>query len=192
MPSKNLCHSSLRQNADTPVMQKKNLDCHFFFSLNTCSVRSIKFSIDTFQLVKTVDFVSCTRILIIQKIPKGLLIFIYVASRTHDSGFIHVRFGPSRSDSRTLLWQKRVHSKEKFVFYRSLNWIFDRSKVPKTSIDIDTFRHSNSSLAVVTSLFFSIKFSIKNFTPVEQDQMQNFFPSVGSDFWQTEYSWICY
>ena len=83
MPFKNLCFCSLRGSPDRSVLRKK---CHFFyknldyqaiyFSLKTCSIRTSKFSIDSFRLLlehsveKLLKNCPCISIFIVQYFPK--------------------------------------------------------------------------------------------------------------------------
>ena len=166
----------MRQNPDIPVMWKK---CHIFLktsiiehfiSLNTCSVRSIKFSIDSFQLVPNHSpvncwFVPCIRNLIVQIFPK---VFIYFDTL---SLFDLVFLGNYRFDlvhgsrTRELYLGRWVFNRKMFSFW-SLHWYLDNPEILKSSITFDTFRYSNSRLAITTSLIFSVEISIEHFTLV--------------------------
>ena len=149
----------------------ENLDYRIiYFSLNTYSVRSVKFSIDSFQLVPNSSpgncwFVPCIRNLIVQIFPK---VFIYFDTL---SLFDLVSLGNYRFDlvhgsrTRELYLGRWVCNRKMFSFW-SLHWNLDSPEILKSSFNIDTFRYSNSRLAIATSLIFSFEISIEHFTLV--------------------------
>ena len=146
----------------------ENLDYRmFYFSLNTYSVRCIKFSIDSFQLVPNHSpgncwFAPCIRNLIVQIFPKVIIYFDTWS--LFDLMFLgNYRFDLVHgSRTRELYLGRWVFNRKIFSFW-SLHWNLDSPEILKSSINIDTFRYTNSRLAITTSLIFSVEISIKHF-----------------------------
>ena len=82
--------------------------------------------------------------------------------------FSNCRFDLVHEDLSPKLYPCRGEFNRKFVFYWSLQWNLGSPKTPKSSINIDTFRHS-TCLAVTTGSIFPIKVPFENFTLVEED-----------------------
>ena len=166
---------SLNQNPDCPKTPKiPNFDSSRYFTSNyrfpfyhQALNRKLYVCQGAFYL-KSMRFDPCVRIVIVSKFQKVLLLLVHLDIRTHASQ-LHFSFLRSSSLSETLQFYRKICLKKRL--FSSLHQNAESPKIPRTAINTDLFRYSNSNFSVSTSLISSIKVSIESVRLVEEDSI---------------------